>query len=60
MDTRARIEGRVEHFLLGVVAQEHVSATLRCALFDVVDVLCDWVYEDVSYGDALRNRSESV
>ena len=60
MDTCARIEVCAEYFLLSVVAQKHVSATFRCAFFNVIDVLCDWVYEDVIQGDALKSRSESV
>jgi hypothetical protein len=57
MDARASVEVCVKHFLLSAVAQKHVSPTFRCALLDVVDILCDWVYENVAHGDALRRGS---
>jgi hypothetical protein len=53
MNARARIEVLAKDFLLTLITHNHASTALWRTLFDVVDILCDWIYKDRAQGNAL-------
>jgi hypothetical protein len=59
MNARARIEVFVEDLLFSLVTQDNGSTTLRCTLFDVIYILCDWINKDTAQGETLRCISVS-